>query len=389
MFKHFCRITIGLTALLSFGKTLYAAELKLWYEQPARTWEEALPLGNGRLGAMVFGGVDKESIQLNEDTFWAGGPHNNLNPAARTALPEIRRLIASGKHAQASALAEKSISSQGAQGMPYQSAGVVDLHFPGHETFQNYYRDLSLTDAVARVRYTVNGVNFQREVFTSFVDQAVVIRLRAERKGALNFSVGLSHPDGMAITTRENELLMQGISVDHEGIKGQVKLANLARLAQTDGSVRVKGKRLQISDATEALLLITMATNFVNYRDISGNALARAEQAMQNATAAFASADYENRRKAHEEFYRGYFQRVSLDLGENEFALEPTDKRIREFSGRNDPALVALYFQFGRYLLISSSQPGTQPANLQGIWNPHSQPPWDSKYTLKINAQMN
>jgi alpha-L-fucosidase 2 len=388
MIKHFCGVIIFLAALLTF-KMAYAAELKLWYEQPARTWEEALPLGNGRLGAMVFGGVDKETIQLNEDTFWAGGPYNNLNPAARNALPEIRRLIAFGKHAQASALAEKTISSQGAQGMPYQSAGVVDLHFPGHEKFQHYYRDLSLTDAVARVRYTVNGINFQREVFTSFVDQAVVIRLRAEHKGALNFSVGLSHPDGMAITARENELLMQGTSVDHEGIKGQVKLANLVRLAQTDGSVRVNGKRLQISDATEALILITMATNFVNYRDISGNALARAEQAMQNATAAFAGADYEDRRKAHEELYRGYFQRVSLDLGENEFALEPTDKRIREFAGRYDPALVALYFQFGRYLLISSSQPGTQPANLQGIWNPHTQPPWDSKYTLNINAQMN
>ena len=388
MLKHFCRITLCLTALLTF-KTVCAAQLKLWYEQPARTWEEALPLGNGRLGAMVFGGTEKETIQLNEDTFWAGGPHNNLNPKARTALPEIRRLITAGKHAEASALAEKTIASQGAQGMPYQSAGVVDLHFPGHETFGNYYRDLSLTDAVARVRYTVNDVVYHREVFTSFVDQAVVIRLRAERKGALNFSVGLSHPDGMAVTARENQLLMQGASADHEGIKGQVKLTNLMRVVPIDGSVRISDKRLQISDATEALVLITMATNFVNYRDISGNALARAEQAMQNAVATFTGTHYENRRKAHEEFYRRYFQRVFLDLGKNEFSQEPTDKRIRQFSNRHDPALVALYFQFGRYLLISSSQPGTQPANLQGIWNPHTQPPWDSKYTLNINAQMN
>jgi alpha-L-fucosidase 2 len=389
MLKRFGCITVCLTTLLTFGQTLYAAELKLWYEQPARTWEEALPLGNGRLGAMVFGGTEKETIQLNEDTFWAGGPHNNLNPAARDAVPEIRRLIAIGKHAEASALAEKAISSQGAQGMPYQSAGVLDLHFPGHEHFQNYYRDLSLTAAVARVRYTVNDVAYQREVFTSFVDQAVVIRLRAERKGALNFSVGLSHPDGMTITARENELLMQGTSADHEGIKGQVKLANLAQVVSMDGSVRTSGKRLQISDATESLILITMATNFVNYRDVSGNALARVELAMQNAVAAFANTDYKSRRKAHEDFYRGYFHRVSLELGENDLAREPTDKRIREFAGRYDPALVALYFQFGRYLLISSSQPGTQPANLQGIWNPHTQPPWDSKYTLNINAQMN
>jgi alpha-L-fucosidase 2 len=389
MIKHFCGVSIFLATLITF-KMAYAAELKLWYEQPARTWEEALPIGNGRLGAMVFGGTEKETIQLNEDTFWAGGPHNNLNPAARNALPEIRRLIASGNHAQASALAEKTISSQGAQGMPYQSAGALDIHFSGHQHYQNYYRELDLRDAVTRIRYQIGDVTYQREIFTSFVDQVVVIRLRADRAGALNFSLGLSHQDEMPVSIHGTDLFMEGKSIDHEGIAGQVRLANLVRVVPLDGALSARDQRLVVSNASDVIILLSMATNFVSYRDVSGDALARAQQVLQRAAVVFGSAaDYEKRLAAHRNFYRGYFDRVALDLTSNAFAQEPTDQRIREFSARHDPALVALYFQFGRYLLISSSQPGTQPANLQGIWNPHSQPPWDSKYTLNINAQMN
>ncbi|HEY6528284.1 MAG TPA: glycoside hydrolase family 95 protein [Cellvibrionaceae bacterium] len=365
---------------------------KLWYTQPAHTWEEALPLGNGRIGAMVYGGAERETIQLNEDTFWAGGPHNNLNPAAASALPQIRTLINKGNYREASALAEKSITSPGPQGMPYQSAGILDIQFAGHERFTDYYRELDLDQAVARTRYSVNGVIFQREIFTSFVDQVVVIRLQASRKTALNFSVGLSHPDGMDVTAAADlSLLMQGVSADHEGIKGQVKLANVARVLHLDGEVRLQSKRLSITNASEAVIVIAMATNFVNYHDLTGNAQARAQQTMENAVTKFgrSAADYGNRLLAHKEFYRRYFSRVELNLGSNAFANEPTDKRIRDFAQRQDPSLVALYFQFGRYLLIASSQPGTQPANLQGIWNAHTKPAWDSKYTLNINAEMN
>ncbi len=394
--NFFSSIVIYLITELTLSSVVFAEDLKLWYELPAKTWEEALPLGNGRLGAMVYGGVERETIQLNEDTFWAGGPHNNLNPAALSALPEIRRLIATGRHADASALAEKSISSQGAQGMPYQSAGILDIRFSNHKNFSDYYRELDLDTAVARTRYRIQDVTYQREVFVSFIDQAVVIRLQADRKGALDFSLGLSHPDAMEVTTTQvnagpTGLLMQGTSSEHEGIKGQVKLANLARVLHHDGSLRERDKRLFVDDASEAVIVITMATNFVNYHDISGDALARAEAAMQKAVASFgnAASAYEERRRVHQEFHRQLFERVELDLGDDTFAQEPTDERIRQFSGRHDPALVELYFQFGRYLLIASSQPGTQPANLQGIWNPHTKPPWDSKYTLNINAQMN
>lgn len=390
-FKYLSFSAICLLIVSTFAVATDANELKLWYEQPARAWEEALPLGNGRLGAMVYGGVEREIIQLNEDTFWAGGPHNNLNPAALPALPKIRSLISDGRYAEASALAERSIPSQGGQGMPYQTAGSLDIHFPGHRQYVNYYRELSLNEAIARTRYQVNDVTYQREVYTSLVDQVVVIRLQADRKGALNFSLGLSHPDGMPVRSTADSLVMQGTSADHEGVKGQVRLANLVRVVHQDGTIQVREKKLFVNDASEALILVAMATNFVSYNDLSGNALARAESAMQRALARFrgSTSAYAERRSAHREFHSRYFNRVDLDLGRNQFALEPTDQRIRKFSTRHDPALVALYFQFGRYLLIASSQPGTQPANLQGIWNPHSKPPWDSKYTLNINAQMN
>ncbi len=387
----FSSFVIYLITELALPCVANAKELKLWYGHPAKTWEEALPLGNGRSGAMVYGGVEQETIQLNEDTFWAGGPHNNLNPAALAALPEIRRLISDGSYSEASALAEKTITSQGAQGMPYQSAGVLDIRFPNHQRFSNYHRELDLGKAVARTRYQIQDVTYRREVFASLTDQTIVIRLEADRKGALDFSLGLSHPEAMDVKVAATELLMQGSSTEHEGIKGEVKLANLVRVLHHDGSLRAHDKRLVVENASEAVILIAMATNFVNYRDISGDALGRAESVMQQAATNFgkAASAYEERRRAHEEFHSGFFSRVELNLGNDAFAHEPTDERIGQFASRHDPSLVELYFQFGRYLLIASSQPGTQPANLQGIWNPHTRPPWDSKYTLNINAQMN
>lgn len=379
--------------LVSPAATAGSVPLKLWYKQPASRWEEALPLGNGRIGAMVYGGVQEETIQLNEDTFWAGGPHNNLNLSALNALPEIRRLIAAGDYAAASELAEKNITSLGSQGMPYQSAGVLRLEFPGQQNYEEYYRELDLQNAVARIRYKIKDVEYRREVFTSFVDQVVVLRLQASRAGALNFSMFLSHPGAMqaGVIPETSSILMQGTSPDHEGVKGRVKLADLARVGYTDGKVQPQGRRLTVSGASEALILISLATNFVNYADVSANALLRAEKELQAAEEKFKpeKTAYKERLHAHSRFYRGYFDRVDLDLGSNAFAQEPTDQRIQKFSTRYDPALVALYFQFGRYLLISSSQPGTQPANLQGIWNNQSLPPWDSKYTLNINLEMN
>lgn len=362
----------------------------LWYEQAAQHWEEALPLGNGRLGAMVYGGVTRENIQLNENTFWAGGPHNNLNPKALESLPEIRRLITAGEYLAAEALAEKTITSQGSNGMPYQTAGNLHLEFPAHKQFSHYYRDLDIGKAIATMRYQVGDVVYTREVFSSFVDQVVVVKLSASKPGQLSFTAHLSHPATMQFAQENNHtLLMQGMSKDHEGIKGQVKLATLVDVNTSGGSLSQNNNRIAVSNADSALILISMATNFVNYKDISGDALARARNYLASAKNQFTHNQYTARKHVHSNFYKQYFDRVALQLGKSEFAQEPTDQRIRLFASRHDPELASLYFQFGRYLLISGSQPGGQPTNLQGIWNHRMDPPWDSKYTLNINAEMN
>ncbi len=363
---------------------------RLWYNQPASVWEEALPLGNGRLGAMVYGNPANDSIQLNENTFWAGGPHNNLNPAALQALPEIRRLIAAGEHKAAEALAAKTITSQGAHGMPYQTAGNLHLEFPAHQHYSHYYRELDISSAVVTTRYQVNDVVFTREVFSSFVDQVVVVKLSASKPAQLNFSAHLTHPSHPVFTQENaNTLAMQVQSSDHEGIKGQVKLASLMNVSAHGGAIVQRDQRLEVSNADSAIILISMATNFVKYNDISANAMARARGFLAQAASQFDNNQYAARKQVHSHFYQQYFNRVSLDLGKSAFANESTDQRIRLFATRHDLELAALYFQFGRYLLISSSQPGGQPANLQGLWNHRQDPPWDSKYTLNINAEMN
>ncbi len=386
---------LALINLIFIASTSQAeqAPLKLWFDKPANQWEEALPLGNGRLGVMVHGGVAQENLQLNEDTFWAGGPHNNLNLATRESLPKIRQLISDGKYTEASDLAEKTITSQGSNGMPYQTAGNLLIDFPLHKNATDYYRELDISNAVARTRYKVGDITYTREIFCSFVDQVIAIRLSADRAKALNFNIALTHPDKFIVNANaaNSSLLMQGRSRDHEGIKGQVQLASLAKLVNSDGTVKASGNTLEITNASSAVILVAIATNFVSYKDISGNALARVEDAIHKAAEKFSAGNnpFAGRLAVHSDFYKNYFERAALDLGSNEFAQEPTDKRIREFAKRHDPQLINLYFQFGRYLLISASQPGTQPANLQGIWNYRQDPAWDSKYTININAEMN
>lgn len=389
------RLVILLGLIFCISVSASANQLnKLWYEKPASLWEEALPLGNGRLGAMVYGDPAHENIQLNENTFWAGGPHNNLNPAALQSLPEIRRLIAAGDYSAAEELAAKTITSQGANGMPYQTAGNLHVEFPEHTKVNHYYRDLDIGNAVATTTYQVGDVIFTREVFSSFVDQVIVVKLSASKPRQLSFSTYLSHPDQMKVELDGDiGLLMQGVSKDHEGIKGAVKLAALMNVQVTGGQLQQSKQKLEVNNADSALILVSLATNFVSYKDISANVEQRARDYLAQAKQQFFSSGgesrYSQRKKAHSDFYQQYFNRVSLNLGDSEFSKEPTDQRIRLFAERHDPAMASLYFQFGRYLLISSSQLGGQPANLQGLWNHRQDPPWDSKYTLNINAEMN
>jgi alpha-L-fucosidase 2 len=380
--------------VVSLACTLRAASpapLTLSYSKPAQEWVEALPLGNGRLGAMVFGGALDERLQLNEDTVYAGGPHHNNMPTAREAFPEIRRLIFAGEYAAASALAgEKVMPGKGRpNGMPYQTVGDLQLHFPGHENPSNYRRELSLDDATVRIGYDAGGVHYTREIFTSLTDQVIVVRLTADKPGALAFTATWATPQKInAVRLGAAEtLVLAGTTADHESIPGQVKFEAQLRVAEHDGKIAATESSLELTGATTATLLVAIGTNYVNYHDLSADPESRARTALDAA----AKKQFAELQRGHVRAYKNQFERVKLDLGTSAAAVlaKSTDERVRDFGTSNDPSLAALYFQFGRYLLISSSQPGTQPANLQGIWNDKLLPPWDSKYTVNINTEMN
>ena len=363
-------------------------EMKLWYDRPAERWVEALPLGNGRIGAMIYGDPINETIQLNEETIWGGGPHNNTNPKAKDALPEIRQLIFDGKNKEAQALCGEVISSESANGMPYQTIGSLHLDFTGLSGYTNFYRDLNIENAIATTTFVADGVTYTREAFTSFPDQLLVIRLTASEKGKISFKTRYTTPydEDIAISINsKKELQLDGKANDHEGIEGKVRFCTRTRIDHQGGKLISMGDSvLQLTEANSATIYVSAGTNFVNYKDVSGNAVSQANQYMKNA-----GKSYNKMKAAHIAAYAPLYNRVSLDLGTNEQALKPTDVRVEEFGDKFDPHMAALYFQFGRYLLICSSQPGGQAANLQGIWNYQRLAPWDGKYTTDINVEMN
>ena len=360
--------------------------LKLRYDKPAEQWVEALPVGNGRLGAMIYGNPENEIIQLNENTIWAGQPNRNDNPDAKTSLKKVRQLIFEGKYKEAQELVNRDFITKKSHGMPYQTAGNLKLTFDGHQNFSSYSRELNLETAVATSSYQVGEVTYKTEVFSSFPDQVIVAHISADQSGALNFSATLDRPSKVTVTTRGNdELVMKGVTSSHEGVKGAVEFETRVKIINDGGEITADESVVTVSEAKEATIIISMATNFNNYNDISGNANERASQYLEAAI----HKKYKDLFDDHIADYQSYFKRVDLDLGETESVNKMTDVRVEEFATADDPQLVELYFQFGRYLLISSSRPGGQPANLQGIWNDQLMPPWDSKYTVNINAEMN
>lgn len=360
--------------------------LKLWYNRPAKQWVEALPVGNGRLGAMVFGDPVNETIQLNENTVWAGQPNRNDNPDAKAALPEVRKLIFEGKYKEAQDLANQKIIGKPSHGMPYETVGNLRLNFSGHENFTDYYRELDIEKAVVSSRYKANGVHYETHVFASYPDQVIVSKIAADKPGSINFSATMDRPSDVDISIQgDDELVLSGVTGDHEGVKGAVQFQARVRIVAEGGSVSATGKMLNVSNADVATIYVSMASNFKTYKDISGNAGEKATAYLQDAL----KKNDDEILRDHISDYQGYFNRVSLDLGVTSAVKEPTDVRLEKFAEGDDPQLVALYFQFGRYLLISSSRPGGQPANLQGIWNGQLVPPWDSKYTVNINTEMN
>ncbi|MFL5743384.1 MAG: glycosyl hydrolase family 95 catalytic domain-containing protein, partial [Niastella sp.] len=386
--KRYVGALLVSVSMIATGFSQNGKDLKLWYKQPAgTTWENALPVGNGRLGAMVYGNVEKETVQLNEHTVWTGSPNRNDNSDALASLPEIRKLVFEGKQKEAEQLAAKTIQSKRSHGQMFQPVGSLQLVFDGHNNYTQYYRELDIEKAVAKTVYTVDEVTYTREVLASIPDQVMVVRLTANKPGRISFTAFFSTLQSNAVikTTARKELTIAGTTSDHEGVKGLVKFKSIARLKTEGGALSSNDTALTVKNADAVTIYISIATNFNNYKDISGDENKRAAAYLNKAY----MKSYAAILSAHMAAYQKYFNRVTLDLGTTEAASLPTDERLKNFRTANDPQLVTLYYQYGRYLLISSSQPGGQPANLQGIWNGKMQPPWDSKYTININAQMN
>ena len=387
-----------------------ASALSLWYRTPASDhplvatvasresrqaasaeWVRAVPVGNGRLGAMVFGGVAHERLQLNEDTLWAGRPYDPANPDARDALPEVRRLLADRKYAEAAKLAGAKVMSRPLAQMPYQTVGDLALTFPDVETVENYRRDLDLTTATAHVSYTSGDVAFSREVFASAPAQVIVMRLTASRPGRISFTARMQTPQRATVeATADGDLVMRGVNGDGAGatadgrpMTGALRFEARVRLLPTGGTREATGDSLVIRGADAVTLLIAAATSYRTYDDVSADPAARVAATLGPASLE----SVEALRAAHVRDYQQLFNRVTLDLGFSKRL--PTDERVRAFGDGDDPGLAALYFQYGRYLLIASSRPGSQPSNLQGLWNESMSPPWGSKYTININTEMN
>ncbi|MBO9684706.1 MAG: glycoside hydrolase family 95 protein, partial [Flavisolibacter sp.] len=385
--KHLFLVFFLLITTISFSQSKQS--LKLWYDKPSgTTWENALPIGNGRLGAMVYGNVERETIQLNEHTVWSGSPNRNDNPLALDSLDIIRQLIFEGKQKDAERIVNRVIITKKSHGQKFEPVGNLQLAFAGHENYTNYSRELDIEKAVTKTSYTVNGVTYTREALASFPDRVVVMRLTASKPGSLSFNAFFTTPQKRATikTTPSKELTISGTTSDHETVKGLVNYKGIVRMKLEGGSLNATDTSLIIKDANAATIYISIATNFNNYKDISGDENKRASDYLNKAyPKSFATI-----LPAHVAAYQKYFNRVKLDLGADATASKlPTDERLVNFTSTNDPSFVTLYYQFGRYLLISSSQPGGQAANLQGIWNQSINPPWDSKYTININAQMN
>lgn len=374
---------IGLCIVCACCLMAKADDLKLWYQQPAKVWTEALPLGNSRLGAMVYGGVVNEQIQLNEETVWGGGLHRNDSPKAFGVLPKVRELIFAGREKEAEKVMADNFFT-GQHGMPFQTIGSLMLEFDGHADYSNYRRDLDLERAVASVRYKIGEVNYTRTIFTSLVDNALIIRIEADKPGAVNFTTRYSTPyKEYEIKKNGKSLLLSGHGSAHEGIPGAIRFETRTQIKAEKGKVNVTNDCIEVKGADAAVIYVTAATNFVNYKDVSANETRRVTEFLAKAM----KRPYAQAITAHEEAYQKLFGRVSLNIGPS--SQEETSYRIKHFNERKDLGLVALMFQFGRYLLISSSQPGGQPAGLQGIWNHELLAPWDGKYTININTEMN
>jgi alpha-L-fucosidase 2 len=360
------------------------SDLSLWYEAPAKAWTEALPLGNGRLGAMVFGGIGRERLQLNEDTLWAGGPYVPVNPRASTHLAEVRELLFAQRFAEAEALANRHLMAEPLKQMPYQPAADLWIDMAVGEA-TDYRRSLEIDRAISFTRFTIAGTNYQRDAFVTAADGVLAMRISASTPGALSLRLSMtSENPGEIEAAGANALRFAGRNRAAEGIAGALSFVTEMRVTG-DGQIRANGNGFGVTGATEIVLLVDCATSFRRFDDVSGDPIALATSRLDKA----AGLSFDELRARHVADYRSLFDRLTINLGATDGVSLPTDRRIAANVETPDPALAALYVQYGRYLMISSSRVGTQPANLQGIWNDLIEPPWGSKYTSNINLQMN
>jgi len=400
--KHLLYSFVILAILLLLSCQQYSKKEKelnpslvLWYNSPAQGWTDALPVGNGRLGAMIYGNPDHEIIQFNEETLWTGQPHDYAHKDAYKVLDKLRQLLWDRKQDEAHKLGNERFMSEPLGQLSYQPFGNILLDFQGHENATNFRRKLDLEDAVASVSYDVDGIHYKREIFSSAPGQTIAVRLTSSKQGALDFTVTLDSPQELNQVKVEGGVIVLSGKVNNYSQNGGGKETTYpeskenfeARLKVVNegGGLVEEGGKLRVTNANAVTLYLAAATNFVSYNDISGNPAERCENYLTN----IEGKSYEQIKQEHISDYQKYFKRVNIDLGKSEISNRPTNERIATFKTDEDPSLVALLYQYGRYLLISSSRPGTQPANLQGLWNDKLAPPWDSKYTININTEMN
>ena len=385
---------ISTTSLQANDQKIDPANM-LWFDEPASIWEEALPVGNGRLGAMVYGKHGEEKIQFNEETYWTGGPYSTVVKGGYKELPKIQKFIFEGKPIEAHKLFGRALMGYPVEQQKYQSMANLHLFF-GKDSVTDYSRTLDLKTGIATVKYKANGINYTREIIASAVDQTIAVRISADKAGSIsldaelrgvrnnshsNYATDYFRMDGLG----NDQLKLTGKSADYLGVDGQLKYEARIKAIPEGGSMTLKGSRLKIENANAVTIYFVAATNFINYKDVSADEHARVEEMMAH----MEGSSFTKVKQSAVEDHKKYYDRVSLTLPTTNNSYLTTDERMSKIQTEPDPQLATLCYNFGRYLLISSSRPGTQPANLQGIWNNDMNPAWDSKYTTNINTEMN
>jgi len=384
-------ISLILTLSVTAEASMESDQMRLWYDDPATQWTQALPVGNGSLGAMVFGDIRKEHIQFNEDTLWTGIPRDYSHAGAYEYLPEIRELLFQGKQREAQDLAGRTFMSVPLRQERYQPFGDIWIEYEGAAKCSEYQRELNLDTALASVSYKQNGVTYTRSVFSSYPDKVLVIHLTSDKPKSLNLAVSSTSPhQDSQVVAQANMLILKGRVAGYrqrrptEHHPSILTFESRLKVHECNGDIEKTEGTLRITKATAVTLILTAATSYKSYDDVSADPAQKCE-----AVLTAVKGDYETLLKKHLDDHQRLFRRVSIDLGTTEQANRPTDERILNFRKGSDPQLAALLFQYGRYLMIACSRPGSQPANLQGLWNDSLSPPWDSKYTVNINTEMN